>query len=292
MVTIGNFDGLHLGHREILESLKEKSVALGVPTMVITFEPQPKEYFLQDKSTPRLMRLREKLTALQDIGVDRVLCLRFDAHLAQMSAGDFIQDILIAGLGVKAVIVGDDFTFGRNREGDFQMLKEVGAASGFQVESAPTFQIEGLRVSSTRIRELLGEGDLKMAGRLLGRPYFMSGRVAHGHKRGRMIGFPTANIFLHRQAVPILGVYCVRTYGLGAEPITGVANVGTRPTVGGTRSLLEVHLFDFDQEIYGQHVTVEFVKKLRDEEKFDSFDLLKEQILIDAENAREYFSQS
>lgn len=292
VATIGNFDGVHLGHQAVLGQLAEKAEQMSLPSLVITFEPQPQEYFAPDHAKPRLTRLREKLMALRRYAVDRVLCLQFNDALASMPAQAFIDQILLQGLGVRYLVVGDDFRFGRERSGDFAMLQQAGREHGFQVVNMHTFDIEGQRVSSTRIREALARGDLQMAEKLLGRPYRMSGRVAHGDKRGRTIGFPTANIHLHRKATPVEGVYAVEMFGIEGEPVTGVANVGTRPTVDGTRSLLEVHLFDFSQNIYGRHVHVNFVHKIRDERRFDSFEALKQQILRDAEDAKDFFART
>jgi riboflavin kinase/FMN adenylyltransferase len=290
VATIGNFDGVHLGHQTVLGQLSDEAAKLGVPSVVITFEPYPLEYFAPERAPSRLTRLREKLKALARYSVDRVLVLRFDEQLASMPAMDFISKLLIDGLDVRYLVVGDDFHFGNQRQGDFEMLREVGALKGFQVVNMHTFAVDDTRVSSTRIREALEAGDLHTAEKLLGRPYRMCGRVAHGDKRGRTIGFPTANIHLHRKNTPVSGVYAVEMFGIEGEPVPGVANVGTRPTVDGTRSLLEVHLFDFDRDIYGAYVNIEFVHKLRDEKRFESFELLRQQIDIDAEQARAFFA--
>jgi riboflavin kinase/FMN adenylyltransferase len=289
--TIGNFDGVHLGHQAVLGQLSERAGELRLPVTVITFEPQPREYFTPEQVPPRLTRLREKVEALRRFGVDRVLCLRFNDHLAGLPPEEFIRIILLEGLGVKYLVVGDDFRFGRGRAGNFDLLERVGASRGFPVVTMHSFSIGGVRVSSTRVREALEAGDLATAESLLGRPYRMSGRVAHGDKRGRTIGFPTANIYLHRTATPVQGVFAVELFGLEGEPVQGVANVGNRPTVDGTRSLLEVHLFDFYREIYGCHVQVEFLHKLRPERRFESFDALKRQIEDDAARARAWFGQ-
>ncbi len=290
VVTIGNFDGVHLGHQALLARVKERAKALNAPAVVITFEPQPAEFFRGDKAAvPRLTRWREKFHALAACDMDAVLVLRFDGQLASWDAGQFVQRVLCDGLAVREVIVGDDFRFGRARQGDFDFLQTVGQERGFQVEAMPSIRVAGVRVSSTRIRELLQQNDLAAVKTLLGRPYSMEGRIVSGDKRGRTIGFPTANISLHRQATPVRGVYCVRVHGLGPDSLPGVANVGTRPTVDGMRSLLEVHLFDFNDDIYKRHVTVEFCEKLRDEQRFESLDLLKAQIWQDAKAARHYF---
>jgi riboflavin kinase/FMN adenylyltransferase len=287
--TIGNFDGVHLGHQAVLGQLAERAADLALPTTVITFEPQPQENFAPGSAPPRLTRLREKVVALRRYAVDRVLCLRFDARLASLAAGEFVQRILVDGLAVRYLVVGDDFRFGKGRSGDFDTLVRAGRDHGFQVAHMHTFDIGGQRVSSTRVRAALAAGDLALAEQLLGRPYRMLGRVAHGDKRGRTIDFPTANIFLHRHSTPVSGVFAVEMFGLDPEPVQGVANVGTRPTVDGTRTLLEVHLFDFDQDIYGRHVAVDFLHRIRDERKFESFEALKRQIAEDVVQARRFF---
>lgn len=289
VATIGSFDGIHLGHQAVLAQLAAQGRERRLPVTLITFEPQPREYFAPQSAPPRLTRFREKLEVLRHCEVDRVVCLRFNSYLAGLTADEFIQRILLDGLAVKYLVVGDDFRFGRDRAGNHAMLEQAGKTHGFPVATTPTYNVGEQRVSSTRIRSALREGDLHTAAALLGRPFWMSGRVAHGDKRGRTIGFPTANIFLHRNAVPVDGVFAVEMRGLDNTPIAGVANVGTRPTVGGTRALLEVHLFDFDRDIYGRHVQVSFLKKLRAEYKFESFQHLKEQIQRDAAQAREFF---
>lgn len=286
VATIGNFDGVHLGHQAVIGQLAEKAKELGVPSVVVLFEPQPQEFFQSATTPPRLMRLREKLETLRRYAVDRVLCLRFDARQAAMRADEFIDRILVRGLGVRYVVVGDDFRFGQGRVGDFDMLQAAGQRAGFQVAPMQTFRVDGERVSSTRIRAALAAGKLAAAAKLLGRGYRMSGRVAHGDKLGRQLGMPTANIHLHRHAVPLNGIFVVQAYGLDREPIDGVANVGTRPTVDGTRVLLEVHLFDFDQDIYRRHLNVEFMHRLRDEQRFDSLDILRQRMHDDLAAAR------
>jgi len=288
--TIGSFDGVHLGHQAVLAQLVAQGRERRLPVTLITFEPQPREYFMPQSAPPRLTRLREKLEVLRHCQVDRVVCLRFNAYLAGLTAGAFIQRILLDGLDVKYLVVGDDFRFGKERSGNYSLLEQAGEMHGFPVVKMQTFNVGGHRVSSTRVRAALQGGDLGFAESLLGRPFWMSGRVAHGDKRGRTIGFPTANIYLHRNAVPVNGVFAVEMRGIENTPLAGVANVGTRPTVGGTRALLEVHLFDFDRDIYGRHVQVSFLKKLREERKYDSFELLKRQIQLDAEQARAFFA--
>lgn len=291
VATIGNFDGVHLGHQAVLGQLAEKSAELNLPSLAIFFEPQPLEYFAPAAIPPRLTRFREKMLALRRFSLDRVLCLNFNRLLAEMPAQQFIDEVLVARLGVRYLVVGDDFRFGQGREGDFSKLREAAEKNDFQVVNMHSFNVDGERVSSTRVRDALAVGDLKIAEKMLGRAYRMCGRVAHGDKRGRQWGFPTANIHLHRKATPLNGVFAVEMFGLNREPIAGVANVGTRPTVAGTKSLLEVHLFDFDEEIYGQYVHVNFLYKLRDEKRFDSFDALKHQIGLDVEQAKHFFHQ-
>ncbi len=286
VATIGNFDGVHLGHQAVFAELRKVGDALGLPATVITFEPQPLEYFQPEKAPSRLTRLREKLTVIKDAGIDYVLVLPFGRRLATMGAEAFIDEILVKGLGIQHLYVGDDFRFGRARCGDVGLLHEAGRDLGFHVDDLRTVTAGGERISSTRIRKLLVGGDLQAASKLLGRSYTICGRVSHGDKRGRTIGFPTLNIQLHRPASPLRGVYAVTVHGVDDKGLPGVANIGNRPTVeGDPRFLLEVHLFDFDRSIYGAHVGVEFVSRIRDEMKFDSFDALREQISVDTQQA-------
>jgi len=294
VLTIGNFDGLHLGHQAVLAQLIEKSQQLGLPGYIAIFEPYPQEYFASQgrvKGPPaRLTRLREKLQSMRRYAVDRVLCLRFNRAFATMTAEDFIEQLLVRQLGVRCLIVGDDFRFGAGRQGDLALLQGAGKRFGFQVVNMHTFYIDNERVSSTRIRDALAQGDLNTASKLLGRPYHISGRIVHGDKRGRQLGFPTANIYLHRHVSPLRGVFAVSVYGLDKEPVDGVANVGVRPSVDGQRCVLEVHLLDFDQDVYGHHVQVVFLARLRDERRFDSLDLLKRQIDLDVQQAHNLFN--
>ncbi len=291
VATIGNFDGVHLGHQAVFRHLREKGAELGLPATVITFEPQPQEYFAPQAAPARLTRMREKLGALRDAGIDRVVILEFGPKLAALPADEFVRELLVQGLGVRYLFVGDDFRFGKGRTGDIGLLREAGRAHGFGVEDINAFLVGDERVSSTRIREALAEGDLEGAAHYLGRPYRICGRVSHGDKRGRAIGFPTANIDLHRRVSPLQGVYAVLVYGLGDEALPAVANIGVRPTVAGEgRTLLEVHLFDFSGTIYGAHVEVEFCRKLRAEQRFDSFEELRRQIQQDAADARKFFA--
>lgn len=294
VLTIGNFDGVHLGHKQLIAKAVSQAKELGVPSIAMTFEPHAFEFFSRDKVTiPRLTRLREKYLALSGLGLDNVLIIHFNQQVANLNASDFVSQMIYHSLHPQHIVIGDDFHFGRHRTGNIHLLESMGNELGFTVESLPTVCFENERISSTRIRKALGEGDLTLAAQLLGRPYSMQGRVGRGEQRGRQIGFPTANIFLHRQLTPVKGVYVVRMRGVNKESpeqsYPGVANIGERPTFNGTRTLLEVHLFDFNQDIYGRYVEVEFCEKVRDEVRFDSFQALKEQIAKDAAYARDYF---
>jgi len=296
VVTIGNFDGVHCGHQQLIANLAQQAALHQLPAVVITFEPQPNEFFAAADAIPaRLMRWREKYAVFSALPVDYMLCLSFDRSLALLSAEEFIEKIVVKQLKAAHVVVGDDFHFGYRRSGDIYLLQQQGAHWGFSVSCAPSYYLGQTRVSSSQVRQALQQGDLNLAQQYLGRPYGMFGRVVHGHKRGRTIGFPTANLLLHRRTVPLSGVYVVTARLLRHTEedllLQGVANVGTRPTVGGTRSLLEVHLFDFNQDIYGCTLYVTFIQKLRDEERYDSFELLQKQIQKDAQNARDYFAE-
>lgn len=285
VASIGNFDGVHLGHQVVLNQLAMKGDILGLPVVVITFEPQANEFFSPATAPARLNRFREKVETLRCYSVQQLCVLRCNKELMQMTAQDFIQQLIVKGLNIKYLVVGDDFKFGKDRQGDFALLQQASTQYGFQVVNMQTFSIDNMRVSSTRIRQALKAGDMMLAEKLLGRCYRMSGRVAHGDKRGRMVGFPTANIHLHRHKVPLNGVYAVLLFGVKGEPIRGVANVGVRPTIGAGKVLLEVHLFDFDRDIYGKHVQVHFLRKLRDEQKFGDLDTLVKQIKQDCKQA-------
>jgi riboflavin kinase/FMN adenylyltransferase len=290
-LTIGNFDGVHRGHQAVLDQLHARAAELQLPATVMVFEPTPQEYFSPATAPARLLRLRDKLTLFRELGVEQVVCLRFDRQLAERDAEAFVKDILIEGLGVRHLVIGDDFRFGKGRSGDFAFLQQAGQQHGFEVVSTQTLVESGERVSSTCIREALAAGELAKAEQLLGRPYTICGRIAPGQQRGRTIGFPTANVRLHRSVSPVSGVFAVRVHGLEGQILEGVANLGTRPTVCGNETVLETHLFDFDRDIYGHYVDIEFCKKLRDEKKFESFEALKQQIQQDAEQARQFFSE-
>jgi riboflavin kinase/FMN adenylyltransferase len=286
VATIGNYDGVHRGHQHMLAALRRRAGELGLPATVITFEPTPREYFEGAAAPARLTRLREKLQALAHYAMDRVVCLRFDAQLASISARSFEEELLTAQLGVRHMVVGHDFHYSRRREGTIETLRAAGARLGFAVEAVPPFEIDGVRVSSSLIRAALETGDLATATRLLGRPYRITGRVQTGQRLGRKLGFPTANLALHRKVVPLWGIFAVRVHGPGLVAHPAVANLGTRPTLNGTVPLLEVHLFDFDGELYGRNLDVDFIARLRDEVRFDSLEALVEQMHRDAAEAR------
>ncbi|UTV27275.1 bifunctional riboflavin kinase/FAD synthetase [Photobacterium atrarenae] len=291
VLTIGNFDGVHLGHQAVLGQVLAKARALSLPATVMSFEPQPMELFAAEKAPARLTRFRDKYLQLKQVGVERLLCVNFNSRFANMSAQDFVRRLLVKQLGVKFLVVGDDFRFGQGRRGDFATLVAAGKEFGFTVVSTHSFCVSAQRVSSTAIREALANDDLPLAESLLGRPYSISGRVSHGRKLGRTIGFPTANVPLKRRVSPVSGVYAVEVYGVNGEPVSGVANVGRRPTVNGVRQQLEVHLFDFQSDLYGHQIEVVLHHKLRDEIKFESFDALKAQIERDAQTARVWLSE-
>ncbi len=285
VLTIGKFDGVHLGHQAVLKNVNEKARALGLPATVMVFEPQPEEVFSPATAPARLSPLREKYLLLKEQQVDRLLAVKFNRAFASQSADTFVHDLLVDQLGVKYLVVGDDFRFGRGREGDFAMLTEAGKKYGFEVVSTQSFRMDDCRISSTAIREALAQGNFSRARDMLGRPFSIRGRVVHGEKKGRTIGFPTANVLLKRCKAPLSGVFAV-TVTIDQDSYHGVANIGTRPTVDGQRSQLEVHVFDFDRSLYGESIDVVPHKKLRDEVKFASFDALKQQIQQDAEQAR------
>jgi len=289
-LTIGNFDGVHLGHLKILETLKTAAEERELSSCVMSFEPLPHEYFHRDSAPARLYRLREKWCALEATRIDYFLCCKFNQQLASLSADEFIEKILLDKLKVKYLLVGDDFRFGNKRCGDFIKLQQAGKQYGFEVYNSSSHCINNERISSTRVREALLADKLDLATQLMSRPYQICGRIAHGDKRGRTIGFPTANIKLHRHATAVHGVYAVHLTGEHNLSAYGVANIGKRPTVDGEHLQLEVHLFDFTGDLYGQQVCVEFKHKIRNEKRFDSFELLKEQIIKDSEQAKQYFA--
>jgi riboflavin kinase/FMN adenylyltransferase len=285
VASIGNFDGVHLGHLAVLKELKERARESGLPATVVLFEPMPQEYFAPERAPVRLTRFGEKWPLLKAAGVERVLCLRFDRGLATLAPEEFIGQVLIQGLGIKHLTVGDDFRFGRERRGDFAMLKATGETQGFQVETTASFTLEGTRVSSSRIRALLIEGEMEAAARLLGRPYGFSGRVIYGEQLGRKLGFPTANMALRRRQAPVSGIFASRVRGIGERPLAGVSYVGMRPAVGGTRPVLETYLPGYSGEIYGRRLEVDLLHRLREDRHFDSLDALAAQMRQDVQAA-------
>ena len=288
-VTIGNFDGVHRGHQQVISQLKQIAKAASLPTVVIFFEPQPIEYFAPDKAPKRLARFREKIAYLKAQQIDYLLCLRFNRELANQSAEDFVQHILIDGLNTKHLVIGDDFHFGKNRQGDFQFLQQHSARYGFTVDETKTLLIDGERVSSTRVRQSIQQDDFDKAAELLGRPYSLSGRVAHGKKLGRELGYPTINIKMGDKTLIVKGIFAVIVKGIDNRVLQGVASIGTRPTVNGVDTILEVYILDFDQDVYGYSVVVEFLHKIRNEEKFDSLDELTAWIGQDTQKAKAFF---
>lgn len=284
-LAIGNFDGVHRGHRAILDALRIRAAERGLEPCVMTFEPHPREFFSPATAPARLTSLREKLELFEEAGVARVYLCRFNRKFAAISAQEFMQGTL-RKLDTRLILVGGDFRFGADRAGDVALLR----ASGFAVESVPDVTVEGGRISSTAIREALAGGDLRRAEALLGRPYSVSGHVAHGDKLGRVLGYPTANIHMLHDRPPLFGVYAVKLGGVAEASLPGVASLGVRPTMKENgKPTLEVHLFDFDRNIYGRHVHVVFLKKLRDEAKFPDLEALKRQIAADERAAREFF---
>ena len=289
-LTIGNFDGVHVGHRVLLARLKAAAVRQQLLPAALTFEPHPREFFARESAPARLSTLREKLELLADEGVELAYVCHFNARFAALSAEEFIERILVGCARVKHLIIGDDFSFGAGRRGNFALLREAGESFGFQVEAMDSVTLDGERASSSAVRDALAAGQLEHAARLLGRPYVIDGRVVHGDKVGRQLGFATANIRIKHERPPLLGVFAVEVRGVDGLTLQGVANLGFRPSANQTiQALLEIHLFDFAREIYGTHLKVRFLHKLRDEMKFPSFDALKTQIASDVREARLYF---
>lgn len=292
VLTIGNFDGVHRGHQALLKHLKQEASQRGLPTVVMTFEPQPLEFFLPEKAPARLTRLRDKIKYLAECGIDYLLCVKFDKQFAAQTPEEFVSSLLVNKLGVKFLAIGDDFRFGKNREGDFHSLQQAGARYGFEVANTESYCDKGLRISSTAVREALLNDDLVLAESLLGHPYSVCGRVVHGNELGRTIGFPTANIPMKRLVAPVKGVYAVDVYlSDNQSPLPGVANIGSRPTVQGKGVQLEVHLIDVNMDLYGRRIDVVLRKKLRNEQRFASLDALKQQIADDVATARDFLSQ-
>jgi riboflavin kinase/FMN adenylyltransferase len=292
VATIGNFDGVHLGHQAVIRQLHEVAAECMLPATVLVFEPQPQEFLAPARAPARLMRLRDKIEWLARHNVDHVLCLRFDRTLAGWSAQQFVDQVLSGGLAVQHLIVGDDFRFGKNREGNYSILREYADRYGFKVDHTRTCEHQGRRISSTWVREALHSGDMSLAASLLGRPYAINGRVIHGDKRGRELGYPTINLDLHRTRSPVQGIFVSRVHGLGAGARPAVTSIGNRPMFGGTKILLESYLLDYSGDAYGAYVSVELLQRLRGEEKFTSTRDLQNQIEWDIAGARKYFEKS
>lgn len=288
VLTIGNFDGVHKGHQRVVSALVAKAKLLNCVPAVLVFEPQPQELFAPDKAPARLCRLRDKYALLAELGVQRLICVNFNLKFASQSAEQFIEHLLVEKLGIKHLIVGDDFHFGKNRMGDFTMLLQAGKTFGFDVTDTASCKMENCRVSSTAIRQALEQDNLTDVENMLGRPYSIIGKVFHGDKRGRQLGFPTANVLLKRHKSPLNGVFAVKVKTMQGV-FNGVANIGARPTVNGVRQQLEVHIFNFDDDIYGQCIEVFIIKKLRQVMKFDNLAALTAQIKLDSEQAKNAF---
>jgi riboflavin kinase/FMN adenylyltransferase len=291
VLTVGNYDGVHRGHQQMIGTLRARAAELRSAATVLVFEPSSKEFIDPDGAPPRLTRWREKFLALAGLGVERLITLRFDECMRAMTPRSFVDELIVGRLGTRHMVVGDDFRYGSNAGGTIESLRAAGHVHGFGVDQMAPFVFDGVRVSSTAIRERLERADFPGAARLLGRPYRMTGRVVYGTQLGRTLGFPTANLRLMRRKPPLWGILAVRVHGIGPQPLPGVASLGTRPTVNGTEPLLEAHVFDFSGDLYGRLLEVEFVAKLRDEVKFDSLNEMMVQMNIDAARAREFLSK-
>jgi riboflavin kinase / FMN adenylyltransferase len=291
VLTVGNYDGVHLGHQQMIGVLKSRAGEFGGAATVLAFEPSSKEFIDPEGAPPRLTRWREKFLALAAQGVDRLVTLRFDEGIRAMTPRQFVDDLIVGGLRARHVVVGDDFRYGCNAGGTIETLRAAGKQHGFGVEQMAPFVFDGVRVSSTAVRNRLEAGDFEGAALLLGRRYRMLGRVVHGNELGRTLGFPTANLRLMRRKSPVHGILAVRVFGIEARPLHAVASLGTRPTIGGSEVLLEVHIFDFSGDLYGRLIEVEFIAKLRDEIKFDSLEALMAQMKVDAAQARGLLSK-
>lgn len=287
VLTIGAFDGIHLGHQEMIRVLRDRADRDGLPAALLSFEPTPREFFAKGAPPARLTRFREKFEALERYGVERFVCLRFDERVRCLDRDEFVGEVLVKTLGARHIVVGHDFRFGRNNQGDVACLRALAAAGRFEVTEVPPFVVGGERVSSSSIREALSAGDVAKAAQLLGRPYRMTGKVVHGEKLGRTLGFPTANLQLHRRATPVAGVFAIRVSGAGLIDAPGVASLGTRPTVNGKELLLEAHVFDFDGDLYRKLLHVDFIAYLRAERWFADMESLVAQMKEDAAQARQ-----
>ena len=292
VATIGNFDGLHLGHQQILKTMQKEADFHGLWKLIVFTEPHAQEFFaeaagLDASKPPRILPWQEKVRKMKELGVELAFFLKFNNQLRSMTPRNFLDKVLLR-LNIKKLILGDDFRFGANREGDFNLLKKWGSENSIEVSNTETFKMEGERVSSTRIRKALTNNDFELATKLLGRPFTYAGKVVYGQQLGAQLGIPTANLWLPKNKLPISGVYIVKAL-LDKKVLNGIANMGIRPTIGGELPVLEVHLLDFSQSIYGQTLTVEFLKKVRDEKKFENTSALKEQIFKDITTAKNYF---
>lgn len=291
VLTIGNFDGVHVGHQAVLTKVQQFAREQQLPSCVMVFEPQPLELFLGAKAPARISRFREKYHALAALGIDRLLCVNFNRDFASQQPDYFIEQLLLNKLGVQHLVVGDDFHFGQQRRGNYALLEQAAIRFGFGLNSTSSLMLGEQRVSSTLIREALQQDQLDRAAAMLGRPFTLSGRVRHGRKLGRDLGFPTANVWLYRRKLPVSGVYAVTAHTCYGD-FNGVANIGNRPTVQGSREQLEAHLFDFNQDLYGSQIQVELRHKLRAEQRFASLDALQQQIAADVAAAQQYFSEA
>lgn len=287
VATIGNFDGLHRGHQYLLAEVERQAQVRQLPSVLITFEPQPLEYFRPELAPARLTSLREKALVLNATPLDYLVCLHFDSRLAELSAREFVQRLLVERLAIKHLVIGDDFRFGKGREGDRATLERLGEEYGFAVTAMDTHQVGSERVSSRRMREALAEGDLETVRALLGRPFTHAGRVIHGDKRGRVLGVPTLNMDLKRLCSPLQGVFATRVHRLADRPLPAVSYIGTRPVFGGRKLLLETHVFDFDQDSYGKLIEVEFVSRIRGDQNFSGVDELIAQMHVDMAEVRQ-----
>ena len=292
VASVGNYDGLHPGHRKVIKSLVDRGRDLNLPVTIVSFEPHPLDFFVPDAAPPKLMTVREKIEALKELNVDHFCCLRFNHRLANTEPENFVEDLLIAKLGVRYVVVGDDFRFGRNRRGNFEMLRSICRRYDVEVSKMETIEFDGERISSSRIRDCLAAGNIGLANRILGRDFSMSGRIVRGNGNARNWGFATANIKIEVSKPAVSGIFVVEVDLPDKNSLPGVASLGFRPTIGGDTQLLEVHLLDFDRNIYGQRIRVRFQKKLRDEIKFSSIEKMCEQIQQDIATTRIYFTQA
>ena len=295
-LTIGNFDGVHRGHRALINQLVAGARERGLVSCVLTFEPHPKEFFSPEQAPPRILNLRDKLAALAKLGIDRVVVEHFNSAFARLSPEEFVSEIIVKRLNTKWILIGDDFCYGAKRAGNFASLKAAGEKYGFEVSSIQTILEDGERISSSALRTALANGNMKQAEKLLGRPYGISGHVIHGQQLGRQLGFPTLNLavanHLHHRKPATTGIFTAQVLGLGDKPLPGVASLGVRPTIEDKgRVLLETHIFDYQQDVYGKIITVELLEKIRDEEKYDDLDTLTHAIAQDAKQARNYFQK-